>query len=85
MEFFGLGIGIGWDDDKHMLKSAISAFCILALYIILKLCGVPKWYVEPFSSAICILGGNILFLAYWIMSSKYYHDDWNGRYICMNA
>jgi hypothetical protein len=80
MVFFGLGIGLGWDDDETMERSATTTFSILTTYIILRLTGLEQSYLYPFRSAICVLGGNILFLALLIMSSKYYQWRWYSSY-----
>ena len=75
MIFFGLGIGIGWDDDATMERSAASSAVILAFYVGIRLSDAQEMYLDPFRSAICVLGGNILFLAHLIMSSRYYSFD----------
>jgi hypothetical protein len=73
MFFFGLGIGIGWDDEATCERSASSSAFILACYIGFRLADESAQYLNPFRSAICVLGGNILFLAMLIISSTEYH------------
>ena len=71
MMFLGLGYALGWDEEKVMESSAMSAFFLIAVYIPLRLY-LPEddqKYIQPFSSAVTILGGNILLLAHLIMSS----------------
>ena len=75
MVFFGLGIGIGWDEDETMERSASATAVILALYTGIRFSEAQDKYLDPFRSAICVLGGNILFLALLIMSSRYYCYD----------
>ena len=76
MMFFGLGIGLGWDDNATMERSASSSAFILACYTGFRLTDdIEPKYIDPFRSAICVLGGNILFLAMLIMSSRYYSFD----------
>ena len=36
MIFFGIGIAIGWDNKEFMEKSAVSSFCIIIVYTILR-------------------------------------------------
>jgi len=36
--FFGLGYGLGWDDEKTMESSAFCTFVLLIIYIPLRLC-----------------------------------------------
>ena len=78
MRFFGLGIGLGWENDAAMETSALSAGIIVGLFAIIKSSGIRSHYLAPFASAIQILGGNIIYLANLIRSSEYYR--WNSRY-----
>jgi len=75
MVFFGLAVGIGWDDNKAMERCASSAAFILLVYIGIRLTEAQERILDPFRSAVCVLGGNILFLALLIMSSRYYSYD----------
>ena len=79
MAFFGLGVGLGWDDDAAMERSSASSFAIILLYIILRVSEVNEDYLKPFSSPICCLGGNILYLSMLIMSSQYYDRPYRRR------
>jgi hypothetical protein len=75
--FFGLGYGLGWDDEKTMESSAFCSFVFLLIYIPLRLY-LPEEaerFLKPFASSVTILGGNILLLAHLIMSSYAYKDD----------
>ena len=72
MFFFGLGVTIGWDNCDALSKSMRSSFLILLIYTIIRWCGVRTLYLAPFSSAICVLGANCLFLAKLIKSSTHY-------------
>ena len=84
MIFFGLGIALGWDNDKAMERSATSSAGILAIYLAVSIGGVvTDHYLNPFKSATCVLGANILFLAMLIMSSKY-HRSGTRRYFNTN-
>jgi hypothetical protein len=91
MVFFGLGIGIGWNDSDQMVRCAQTAALILGFYYYIRIFGnVSDFFLEPFKSAICVLGGNILYLAMLIMSSRYYrpefarYDQGNTKYGPMN-
>ena len=73
MVFFGLGYSLGWENEQTMECSSLASLCIVIVYIILRVCEVKQEYLKPFSSSICILGGNILYLSLLIMSSDGYH------------
>jgi uncharacterized membrane protein YhaH (DUF805 family) len=82
MMFFGLGYACGWDDKRKLESCAFCTFIMLLVYIPERIM-MPEqsiYWLGPFSSAICVLGGHVLYLAFLIMSSReykttHYHDD----------
>jgi hypothetical protein len=40
MLFFGLGIGVGWDDEKSMEISTITASIIVSIFVMIKSSGI---------------------------------------------
>ena len=88
MVFFGLGIGLGWDSSDEMERSAYSSALILVGYFWIKFCSnMPDRVINPFKSAVCVLGSNILFLAMLILSSRYYSKNsrTSSRYFLLNT
>ena len=77
MVFFGLGIGLGWDNENACENSVKSTFVIIATFIIVGSNYEVEYYLKPFASAICVLGSNIHLLGLLIISSKYYRRHGN--------
>lgn len=71
---FGLAICLGWEDGDAMIKGVATAAIILVTYMVLLLCGVTSYIIEPFESAIQVLGTNIVCMGLMVMTTRYYYE-----------
>lgn len=81
--FFPGCIVFGWRNEEDLIKSLIAAYFIVFGYIGLRIADFDPYYIEPFSSSCCVLGGNGIFLALLIMSSDDLRHN-HGRWIPAN-
>ena len=70
---FGLAICFGWEDEDVMIKGVVSSAIILTVYVILRLCGVSNYIIDPFASAIQVLGTNIVCMGLMIITSDWHY------------
>ena len=84
MVFFGLGIGLGQDNDNACENSVKATFVLIVTFIIVGSNFEVDYYLQPFASAICVLGSNIHLLGLLIISSKYYRRHGNQAYELLN-
>lgn len=70
--FFGLGYALGWDSENALENSVKATFIIIVSYISVGIYFKVEYYIQPFASAILVLGSNIHLFGLLIISSKHY-------------
>jgi len=71
---YGLCYVIGFSNDDAMGRVVSTSTILLIVFAGLKITGIHKALVNPFSSAVMTMGTLTLFLALLIISSKFYRS-----------
>ena len=77
----GLCYYIGFENEKQLMRVAISSFILLAFYSLFRFFFADPYWLSPFSMSIAVCGGLTMYLALLILSSIHYYHYYVSSYL----